>query len=543
LTDKRFGVILTVRTVKHRTSIVYLSDNIGSWPVIRAGVDAARIAVVAGEERLTYADLDARSARVSGALAAAGVGLGDRVAVMLKNRSEFLEVLFGAARLGAIFVPMNFRLSRDEVAYLLGDCEPRVVVFQSDVVEEVQGGAEQAGFGGLLLCVDGADPTYPCWRDAGAQRAPVLVEPAAPAMIMYTSGTTGPSKGAVITHENVRTTAANIADDWGVRHDDVTLVVNPIFHVVLHVLCMPLLRLGGTVILMENFDPSHALALIVEEKVSVMFAVPTAWQAIVDQPDFERVDLSAMRFASGGGAAVPVPLMKRFADRGIPFRQGFGLTETTSGATTMRPADDAGHRGSIGRPFFAVEARVVGSDGETVGPAESGELVLRGRSVCAGYWNKPQETAQAFGDDGWFYTGDIAKQDDAGFLYILDRKKDVIISGGENIASIEIEQTLLSHPAVRESAVIGVPHQRWGETPCAIVTVRGQVDETELIGHCRSRIAHYKAPTSVVIVDELPKTATGKIDKPRLRERYGARTVAEMAGLDAATKSAGPATS
>lgn len=206
----------------------------------------------------------------------------------------------------------------------------------------------------------------------------------------------------------------------------------------------------------------------------------------------------------------------------------------------MRPEDDAGHRGSIGRPFFAVEARVVGSDGETLGPEEPGELVLRGRNVCSGYWNKPDETARAFSDDGWFYTGDIGRQDDAGFFYILDRKKDVIISGGENIASIEVEQTLLSHPAVREAAVIGVPHARWGETPCAIVSLREEVGEAELIGHCRARIARYKAPTSVVIVDELPKTASGKIDKPRLRERYGARTVAEIAGLDA-TQPATPA--
>jgi len=519
---------------------VYVSDNIGFWPVIRGRIDADKTALVSGEERLTYAELEARSGRVSGAFAAAGVGLGDRVAVMLKNRNEFLEVLFGATRLGAICVPMNFRLSGDEIAYLLGDCDPRVVVFQSDLAEVVERGAGQAGFGGLLLCIDGAEATYPAWRSAGQQRAPVLLDPAAPAMIMYTSGTTGRPKGAVITHENVRTTAANIAGDWGLRHDDVTLVVNPIFHVVLHVLCMPLLRLGGTVILMENFDARRALELIVAERVSVMFAVPTAWQAMVDEPDFAHADLSALRFAAGGGAAVPVRLMKLLADRGIPFRQGFGLTETTSGATTMRPEDDAGHRGSIGRPFFAVEARVVGSDGETLGPEEPGELVLRGRNVCSGYWNKPDETARAFSDDGWFYTGDIGRQDDAGFFYILDRKKDVIISGGENIASIEVEQTLLSHPAVREAAVIGVPHARWGETPCAIVSLREEVGEAELIGHCRARIARYKAPTSVVIVDELPKTASGKIDKPRLRERYGARTVAEIAGLDA-TQPATPA--
>jgi fatty-acyl-CoA synthase len=485
----------------------FRSDNIGTWPEIRARTDGDRIALVAGDERISFGTLEERVARVAGALESAGVRRGDRVAVALKNRPEFIELLFGVARLGAIFVPLNFRLSAAEVSYALTDSESRLVIAQEATREAVEVDVE-------TILVDGPDAGYVAWRDAADPRDAEPVAPSDPVSIVYTSGTTGSPKGAVITHDNVAANVQNYLADWDLRRDDVTLMTNPIFHVVLYITTVPLIFKGGTTVLMEDFDPAEAVRLAQAEGVTVWFSIPTSWQMILDVPGIADADLSKLRFVGSGGAACPGPTMDRFAELGLPYRQGYGLTESTSSGTTMQPEDQATHRGSIGRTFFHTEAKI----------AEDGELLLRGRNICAGYWRKPEETAAVFEPDGWFHTGDIATMDEDGFIFIVDRKKDLIISGGENIASVEVEQAVVSHPAVREAAVIGVAHERWGETPVAFVSLvtGGELDEDELIAHCRERIAHYKCPTRVVIVDELPKTASGKIAKPELRERQHA---------------------
>ena len=502
---------------------MFKSDNIGAWPELRARTDAARTALVLGDERVSYGQLADRVARVAGALRDLGVQPGDRVAVALKNRIEFIELLFGVARLGAIFVPLNFRLSAEEVAYALADSEARIVVAQEATRVAVGRATAELGGGVRVLFVDGVDADWGGWRDgAGAVSAvPVALED--PVSIVYTSGTTGSPKGAVITHGNVSANVANYLADWDLRRDDVTLVVNPIFHVVLYIATVPLLFKGGRVVLMEDFEPAEAVRLAVAERVTVWFAIPTAWQMVLDEPSFASADLSSLRFIGSGGAACPGPLMDRFSSLGLPYRQGYGLTETTSSGTTMQPSEQASHRGSIGRPFWGVEARVAGEDGAESPRGSEGELLLRGRNICAGYWRKPEETAAAFEPDGWFHTGDIATMDDDGFLFIVDRRKDLIISGGENIASIEVEQAVVSHPAVRECAVIGVPHERWGETPVAVVALEpgASLSEEGLIEHCRERIARYKSPTRMIVVDELPKTANGKVSKPMLRREHG----------------------
>ncbi|MBK5220836.1 MAG: AMP-binding protein, partial [Thermoleophilia bacterium] len=345
---------------------------------------------------------------------------------------------------------------------------------------------------------------------------------------VYTSGTTGPPKGAVLTHGGVTSNVQNYLADWDLRRDDATLVVNPIFHVVLYILCVPLLYKGGKVVLMEDFDAAAAVRLAESEEITVWFAIPTAWQMILAAPGLAELDLSRLRFVGSGGAACPQPLADRFAELGLDYRQGYGLSETTSSATTMGPGDQARKPGSIGRPFFNVEARIVAEDGGVLGPGEAGEIELRGRNICAGYWRKPAETAAAFDAEGWFKTGDIGVGDEEGFIWIVDRKKDLIISGGENISSIEVEQAVVSHPRVEEVVVIGLPDERWGETPCAVVTsVDGEeLAAEELISHCRERIAHYKCPSSVVTVAELPKTATGKIAKAKVRELIAERQTA-----------------
>ena len=501
-------------------SITYASDNFSYWLSVRASRDGARVAIVQGDARVTYADLEARSAKVAGALWAVGIRPGDRVAVALKNRVEFLEILFGTARIGAIFVPLNFRLAAEQVAYALEDSGSSIVITQSMTMLAVDGALINVTKDVRVICVDGPDAQYESWRDGADPVGFQSVEPDSPLTIIYTSGTTGPPKGAVLTHGSAMTNIHNYLFEWDLRRDDATLVVNPIFHVVLYILCVPLLYKGGKVVLMEDFDADTALHLAEDEKITVWFAIPTAWQSILDSTEFGYWNYERIRFIGSGGAACPATLMDRIEALGIPYRQGYGLSETTSSATTMTPEDQATRRGSIGRPFLYVESRIADSDNREVPPLETGEIQLRGRNLAAGYWNKPIETEESFASDGWFRTGDLGYADADGFIWIVDRKKDIIISGGENIGSIEVEQVVLSHPAVAQASVVGVPHPHWGETPCAVVVLKpgATLTEEELIAHCRDRLAHFKCPSVVVVVDDLPMTANGKIMKAELRK-------------------------
>lgn len=501
----------------------YASDNFGYWLEVRASRDAKREAIVEVGQRTTYGTLAQRAALVSGALWDSGVRPGDRVAVSLKNRSEFLEVLFGCARIGVVFVPLNYRLATGQVTYALEDSGSKFVVTQVETDRIVREALEQLTVPPQVVCVDDASSSYVNWRDGASPRSCELVAPDHPLSIIYTSGTTGPPKGALLTHDGAMTNIHNYLFEWDLRSDDVTVVVNPIFHVVLYILCVPLLYKGGRIVLMEDFDPAEALRFAQSEGVSVWFAIPTAWQMIFDSPQFPSWDRSRLRFIGSGGAPCPAPLMARIEDLNLPYRQGYGLSETTSSATTMVPEAQQSHRGSIGRPFLYVESRIVAEGGHVVGPGDVGEIELRGRNICVGYWNKPEETESNFDAEGWFRTGDMGFSNDEGYIWIVDRKKDIIISGGENIGSIEVEQVVLSHPGVFQVSVIGIPDPRWGETPCAVVVRHpgSNVSESELIEHCREALAHYKCPSKVVFVEELPVTANGKVLKTTLRKLVG----------------------
>lgn len=499
---------------------MFENDNAAYWLSIRARRDPDRVAVVAGDERITYSALYDHAARAAGALAAMGVQRGDRVAVALKNRPEFLEVLFATLSIGAIFVPLNFRLAAEQVRYALEDSGARLII-----VQKATDGAVAEALAGIegelpVIRVDGPDADYRRWRNSAVLLPAVGVEPTDPASIVYTSGTTGAPKGAVLTHDGILTNIHNYLFDWDLRRNDVTIVVNPIFHVVLYILCVPLLYKGGRVVLLEDFDAEEAIRLAEKEKVTVWFAIPTTWQTILSSPALPDWDRRRIRFIGSGGAACPATLMERIAELDLPYRQGYGLSETTSSATTMAPDNQAERPGSVGQPFVFTQARIADNDGNEVPTGSTGEIQLRGRNICSGYWNKPEETAESFDADGWFRTGDLGRMDDEGFIWIVDRKKDVIISGGENIGSIEVEQVVIDHPSVAEAAVIGVPHPHWGETPCAVVVAEpgANVEADALIAFCRQRLAHYKCPTSVVVVDALPKTASGKIAKAAVRK-------------------------
>jgi acyl-CoA synthetase (AMP-forming)/AMP-acid ligase II len=341
---------------------------------------------------------------------------------------------------------------------------------------------------------------------------------------MYTSGTTGQPKGAMLTHDNHLWNVINsLSFGRGLRDTDVTVTVAPMFHIGgLGVHTLPLLYTGGTNALLPSFDPKQTLETMARVGATVQFMVPAMWAALMSVPDFDSYDLSALELAVSGGAPSPLPVIDFFQGKGLPFQEGFGMTETAPGVSIL----DADHvkekAGSIGRRMFHVETRIVDDHDVDQPPNQVGELVLRGPNIFSGYWGRPEATAEAF-RGGWFHTGDLGRMDEEGFITLVDRKKDMIISGGENVYPIEVEQVLYRHPAVREVAVVGVPDPRWGETPVAVVALLEDADASaeELIAYTRERLAHFKCPTRVEVVDELPRNATGKVLKTVLRAQHG----------------------
>jgi fatty-acyl-CoA synthase len=452
------------------------------------------------------------------ALANLDVASGDRVAYLGPNHGNFLEVLFGAGQLGAIFVPLNARLTPDELAYILDDSGTTVLVHSP---------AHAAAAGALREVVPHVFDFDAYENLLAAAPDDPLDEPVDQedvAVIMYTSGTTGRPKGASLSHANIHWNSFNLLIDVDVAGDEVTLVNAPMFHVAaLNQTVLPTLLKGGTVVLMAAFDPVRTLELIAERRVTYLFGVPAMFQAIAATPAWADADLSSVRTMICGGAPVPESVITTYQRRGLTFLQGYGLTESAPSALFLRAAESTRKVGSAGTPCFFTDVRVVDAAGADVAPGVPGEVILHGPNVMPGYWDKPAETAAVLSADGWLRTGDLAVVDDEGFLYIRDRIKDLIISGGENIYPAEVEDAIHQHPAVADCAVIGVADERWGEVGRAVVVVReGQaVDPVELRDFLTSRIAKYKVPASVVFAGALPRTASGKLLKSRLRATYG----------------------
>jgi acyl-CoA synthetase (AMP-forming)/AMP-acid ligase II len=507
-----------------------MDRGIGSWPTRRAFLSGDRTALIAGSRRISYTELDRRTDQLARALRELGVRQGDRVAGLLVNSPAFLETMLATAKLGAVFVPMNVRLAPPEVAYLLADSGADVLVSSAPlaavaraalagervrvrhrVIVDGEAGDGEADFEQLLAS---GEPRALGTDVAGGDLS----------CLMYTSGTTGRPKGAMLTHDNhLWNVFNNVSFGRGLRESDVTVTVAPMFHIGgLGVHTLPLLYLGGTNVIFPSFVPAQTLAAMARERATVQFLVPAMWAALMAVPDFDDYDLSALELAVSGGAPCPLPVIDFFQGRGLPFQEGFGMTETAPAVSIL----DAGHvkekAGSIGRALMHVQARIVDEDDRDVRSDEVGELVLRGPNVSSGYWGLPGATAEAF-RGGWFHTGDLGRMDAEGFITLVDRKKDMIITGGENVYPIEVEQVLYRHPAVREVAVVGVPDPRWGETPVAVVALMDGAELTgdELLGYARERLAHFKCPTRVHFVPELPRNATGKVLKTTLRKEFG----------------------
>ena len=505
------------------------TGGIGRWAARRACVSGDRIALIDENRRITYAEFDRRTDQLAWALRELGVRQGDRVAALLVNSAAFLETMFATAKIGAVFVPINFRLSAPEVAYLLADSGAEVFVWSGHLSRLARAAVAGEGVRVRVRVVVGGEPAdgetdFEQALTSGEPRAlGINVDGSDLSCLMYTSGTTGRPKGAMLTHDNHLWNAINTLIGHGLREDDRTVTVMSLFHIGgLGSHTLPLLYLGGTVALLSAFEPLQTLTTMAREHATVQILVPAMWAALMTVPDFESYDLSALKLAVTGGAPCPLPVLEYFQGKGLPFREAFGMTETAPAVTILDADHMKDKNGSIGRPLFHVETRIVDEDDRDMPIGDVGELVVRGPNVFAGYWGMPDATAEAF-RGGWFHTGDMGRIDTEGYITLVDRKKDMIITGGENVYPIEVEQVLCRHPAVREVAVVGVPHPKWGETPIAVVALKHgpQLAADELIGYARERLAHFKCPTQVEYVPELPRNATGKVLKTTLRKQYG----------------------
>jgi long-chain acyl-CoA synthetase len=486
--------------------------NLASLMTRHAAEAPERPAVRLDDVVVSYGALDEASARVAGLLAARGVQAGDRVGLILPNVPYFPIVLYGILRLGAVAVPMNPLLKEREVAFHLSDSGAGVVFAWHHFAGAARGGAEAAGaecvlvapaeFEGLL---GGADPA----------RELVERDPEDTAVIIYTSGTTGTPKGAQLTHHNLLDSAEVAFDLVDSGPDSVAFGALPLFHVFgMNSGLNAIIRAGGSMTLLPRFDPGKALEIVQRDRVDIFLGVPTMYGAILHHPEHDAYDTSTLELCVSGGAAMPVEVLRGFeAAFGCKVLEGYGLSETCAMATFNRP-DRERKPGSIGLPVAGVEIRLVDGADRDVGPGEVGELVIRSPHVMKGYFGREAATAEAM-RGGWFHTGDMATVDDDGYYFIVDRKKDMIIRGGYNVYPREIEEVLYEHPAVREAAVIGVPHEALGEEVAAVVSLKAGADagEDDLRAYVKERVAAYKYPRHVFLVEDLPKGPTGKILK------------------------------
>jgi fatty-acyl-CoA synthase len=481
---------------------------------------------------ITWAELDERIHRVAAGLAARGVSKGDRVAILMTNRPEFVETTLGANAIGAIAVPLNFRLAPNEVAYILGHSGARVVVTDA-LLQPLASAAVAAGDDPPLIVVsgldgDGGDRTIG-YEELLADRdqAPeVEIGERDISMIMYTSGTTGRPKGAMLTHLNLLMQSITAIRTSRLQGEDVVSLCNvPLFHIA-GIGGMPSsLMIGARTVIMPTglFDAESTLDIVEQEKVTTLFLVPAQWQVLCAHPDATR-RCASLRTIAWGAAPASVTLLQDMA-RVFPHTEiisVFGQTEMSPVTTSLPGADAVRKIGSVGKVIPTIVARVVDDEMNDVKPGEVGEIVYRGPTLMAGYWNDPEATAEAFAG-GWFHSGDLVRADEEGFLYVVDRKKDMIISGGENIYCAEVENVLAAHPAVADVAVIGVPHEKWGETPAAVVVATDSAAPPtldDLIEFSRDRLASYKKPSVLIVLDELPRNASGKVLKHELRARH-----------------------
>ncbi|PDT91017.1 acyl-CoA synthetase [Bradyrhizobium sp. Y36] len=488
--------------------------NLSSFIAFHARRTPERPALKYRGEEISYAALDARVRGVAGWLAAQGIGAGDVVAVLMKNSAAFLELVFATSHLGAIFLPINFRLSRDEVGYIAINAGARLLIADEELAPNAAGTK-------TVLLNEAAQQSITHLAGDAPPASMHVRQPSDLMRLMYTSGTTDRPKGVMLTYDNFYWKSADQTIALGLSADTRLLVVGPLYHVgALDLPGIAVLWHGGFIRIERNFEPETALAAIAADKLNAAWFAPVMTTAILTCPTRDRYDVSSLQWAIGGGEKTPELRIRAFSEffRNARYIDAYGLTETVGGDTFMEAGREIEKIGSTGRAIAHVEIEIRDEGGKTLPPNVNGEICLRGPKITRGYWKDPEKTASAFFGD-WFRSGDVGYLDDDGFLYLTDRKKDMIISGGENIASSEVERVIYDLPEVREVAVIGLRDARWGERPVAVVVLAGgaSLELPALTDHCRARLASFKVPKQLVIRDSLPRNPSGKILKRVLR--------------------------
>jgi fatty-acyl-CoA synthase len=513
-------------------NMMYIGDYIGRRELYSPGKLAVIDTGKSPELRLTYQEMNARANRLANWLRQAGVQKGDRVAILACDGVEHLDFFFACCKLGAIHTALNWRLHPHELADICAHVEPVVLAFSADYAEKAEvirrsiAGGEAERLPLQLIHLEG-QPGFESTSYAGilahSPAAAVTCEGLEAediAALIFTGGTTGLPKAVQISHRMIGWNTLNtVIHD--ITHHDIYVNVFPMFHTGgLFVYTLPQIIFGGTTILLRQFDPALVLELVEREKATILVGVPTMYQMITQAPNWDRADLSTLRFCTSGGAPLAVPLVEKYTqEKGVRFKQGFGMSEFGPGIFALAAEDAVRKAGSIGRPNFFVDARIVDEQGRFLGPDQPGELVLKGPSYCSGYFRDPAASAAVLDEKGYFHTGDVAQYDSEGYYYIVDRIKDMFISGGENVYPVEIEKALYQHPSVLMCAVVGTPHPKWGEAGAACVVIRpgSTATEEEILDFLSGRLARYKVPRRVHFMEALPLSAAGKILKRELR--------------------------
>jgi len=489
--------------------------------------------VIFKEKRLRYLELDQRVNRLANALLSAGIKTGDSIGLVMPNRSEMLEIFFTAAKIGAVNVPVNIRLSPPEMAYILNNAEAKIIFFSENFSGTITKIRDELPLVKEYIALDENDDQlfqlYENLLASGQQTRPeILLQDDQEVFIIYTAGTTGKPKGAVLTHKNMVGNAMGISMDAALslpRRGDLPFIppkvmsITPFFHIA-GVVGIVKNIVSVTPMIVMDFDPLELLKVIESEKVTFMFLVPVMWKIVMDHPDFKKYDVSSLRTAAYGADIMHNALKERILESfpNAALYEAFGQTEMSATAVLMKHQDALRKEGSVGLPLSTVDVRVVDDHMQDVGLDEVGEIAYRGPGLFKGYYKNPEETEKAF-EGGWFHSGDLVRRDAEGFIYVVDRLKDMIISGGENIYSAEVEAVLITHPKIKEAAVIGIPDPKWGEAVKAFVTLEPEQSTTaeEIIAFCGERLARFKLPKVVEFVSSLPRSATGKILKRELR--------------------------
>lgn len=501
-------------------------DGIGDMLCLTADKHPEKTAIVCGDQRISYRMLNSRASRLANALIDLGIKKGDKVAYLYLNGPEFMVTWFGIAKAGAIGVPLNFGLVARELEYLIDNSDTVAILFSPlfmDRISEIRGGLGKVK---TFIC-NGQNETLDfntLIEQHGDDEPDVGVNLYDGNLILYTAGTTGRPKGAVLTHRNSLFNAFTCCIDYGMKHEDVLQVIPPLFHSASsNCFSLPGVVLGCTMILHPRFDPVDMLGTIERERVTVTWGPATLWRGLMQFPDFKKYDLSSVRRIGNGAMYMPAEMRAQLLALfpNADMMDIYGMTEASPGATMLAPKDALRKASSVGKPLTLTDVRMFDDKGQEVPTGEVGEIVVRG-NFLQGYYKMPEATEEAI-RGRFFYTGDMGKKDDEGFIYLVDRKKDMIVSGGENVYSKEVEEILQANPKVIEAAVIGVPHEKWGEMVVAIVSTRQESSEEEIVDWCKKNLASYKCPKKVHFVKEIPKNPAGKIVKGSLREMFASR--------------------